>query len=406
MSNRVIDYIESHWDGQIRENREDEGTLIGLPYPYTVSGTSNVFTEIYYWGTFFTNKGLEISGRWELVKSNVDNMLYLVDKYGFMPNSNRTWHLNNSQPPFLSIMVRDVFEHYGDPTWLSTAYRVLLKEYKFWMNERNTEIGLNRYGKHWPKEDEAKKASDFSRRVGVQPEGKTEPELSDHYMVCCESGIDCSPRWGFEGYDYAVVDLNSLLYTFEQNMAFFAKTLGKTEEAAWIAAAEKRAAKMLKYMEKDGVFYDYNVKEGRIKEFFSCACAYPLFSKMVNKQYAECFVKQLPKLELEYGLSYTEKYDFPGEYQWGDRIGWPCMQYFVIKALDNYGFTDEAKRIANKYLALFEKVFDETGSLWEKYNVEEGNDNVSAEYTMPPMMGWTAAAYLSCKRYIDEGIID
>ena len=43
-------------------------------------------------------------------------------------------------------------------------------------------------------------------------------------------------------------------------------------------------------------------------------------------------------------------------------------------------------------------VFDETGNLWEKYNVVEGNTEVCAEnYGMPVMMGWTAGAYLSLK---------
>lgn len=46
-----------------------------------------------------------------------------------------------------------------------------------------------------------------------------------------------------------------------------------------------------------------------------------------------------------------------------------------------------------------EKVFEETGNLWEKYNVVEGNINVSNEYEMPAMMGWTAGVYLELKEY-------
>ena len=405
MANRVIEYIESKWNDVIRENREDDGTLIGLPYPYIVSGIADKFKEMYYWGTFFTNRGLEITGRWDLVKNNTDNMLYLVDKFGFMPNGNRTYYLKNSQPPFLSIMVRDVFEHYGDPTWLASAYRVLCKEYKFWQTKRMTSVGLNQYGGHFSDDQIEEKAASFAKRVGMRPENKTDRELADHYIICCESGIDCSARWEFDGPDYAQVDLNSLLYIFEQNMAFFAKTLGEADEAAWIAAAEKRRSRMLKYMDKDGVFYDYNVKTGEVNQFFTCASVYPLFANMVNKTYAENFVKNLGKLELEYGVSYTEKHNFPGEYQWDTKIGWPCIQYLLVKALDNNGYPKVAERIAEKYLGLVEKVFDETGTLWEKYNIEEGNDNVSAEYTMPPILGWTAAAYLVFNNYLETGKI-
>ena len=33
MSEKVKKFIESHWDECIKENREDEDTLIGMPYP-------------------------------------------------------------------------------------------------------------------------------------------------------------------------------------------------------------------------------------------------------------------------------------------------------------------------------------------------------------------------------------
>ena len=71
----------------------------------------------------------------------------------------------------------------------------------------------------------------------------------------------------------------------------------------------------------------------------------------------------------------------------------------MIKALANYGYMGDAKRIAEKYTSLVEKVFKETGRLWEKYNVAEGNINVNQEHNnkskMPEMMGWSAGVYLS-----------
>lgn len=46
-------------------------------------------------------------------KNNTEDMLYLVDRYGYMPNGSRTWYLNRSQPPFLCMMVDRVFEQTG-----------------------------------------------------------------------------------------------------------------------------------------------------------------------------------------------------------------------------------------------------------------------------------------------------
>ena len=121
MSEKVIQFISSHWDDCIKENMKDNGTLIGLPYPYTVPAVGH-FDEMYYWDTYFTNKGLEIEGRFAQAKNNTDNMLYLVNRFGYMPNGNRTYYLKNSQPPFLSIMVGDVYRHYNDKAWLTGAF--------------------------------------------------------------------------------------------------------------------------------------------------------------------------------------------------------------------------------------------------------------------------------------------
>lgn len=68
-------YIESEFEKTIRNNTGNVGSLIGLPYPYTVPCPDNMFLEMYYWDTYFTNVGLISEGRVELAKSNVDNML-------------------------------------------------------------------------------------------------------------------------------------------------------------------------------------------------------------------------------------------------------------------------------------------------------------------------------------------
>ena len=133
----VNDYIEFNWDSVIRECREDGEQHLGLPYPFTVPAVGK-FETLYYWDTYFTNVGLMLDGREALAKNNVDNMLYLVDKLGFMPNSTGTYHLDHSQPPFLSIMVRETYACYQDKKWLASAYKTLCREYEFWMTQRST----------------------------------------------------------------------------------------------------------------------------------------------------------------------------------------------------------------------------------------------------------------------------
>jgi len=141
----VREFIRNSWDAVVRFNPNDSLTLIGLPYPYTVPCVAGTFQELYYWDTYFTCEGLAADGRTELAKNNVDDMLYLVDRFGYMPNGSRTWYLNRSQPPYLAMAVDRIFRATGDREWLARALGTLEREYAFWMTERMTPIGLNRY---------------------------------------------------------------------------------------------------------------------------------------------------------------------------------------------------------------------------------------------------------------------
>ena len=120
-------FIKNSWDKCIRYQPEDDGTLIGLPKPYTVPCIEERFQEMYYWDTYFTNLGLLCSNRVEQAKNNAENMSFLIHKYGFMPNGNRTWYLTRSQPPFFSKTVRDIFDITNDKDWLNEMYPALIK---------------------------------------------------------------------------------------------------------------------------------------------------------------------------------------------------------------------------------------------------------------------------------------
>ena len=70
MSNtKVKNYIEKHWNETIKFNPNDNDTLLGLPFPYCVPSVGN-FDEMYYWDTYFTDKGLAISGKMYQVRNN------------------------------------------------------------------------------------------------------------------------------------------------------------------------------------------------------------------------------------------------------------------------------------------------------------------------------------------------
>jgi len=56
------------------------------------------------------------------------------------------------------------------------------------------------------------------------------------------------------------------------------------------------------------------------------------------------------------------------------------------------GFTADARRIAEKYLATAKRLFEETGQLWEKTNALTV-EVAGGEYKAAPMLGWSTGVY-------------
>ena len=140
-------YIFEKWPQTVRETPlgsvGEEERLIALPRPYTVPCTDTHFQELYYWDTYFTNRGLLLSGHLPIVLDNIENFIHLIDTYGFIPNGSHKSMLNRSQPPFFGLMVRDVYAQTGDKKWLSRCVKALEKEYDFWESKRKSKNGLN-----------------------------------------------------------------------------------------------------------------------------------------------------------------------------------------------------------------------------------------------------------------------
>ena len=112
-------------------------------------------------------------------KKNVDNILYMIGKFGYMPNGTHKALLNRSQPPYSSMMARSVYERSADKEWLAAAYPVLEKEYGFWMSRRLAPNGLNRYG-HCATDEEL---TGFYGAIA----GRLRTDRSETICVCIQS---------------------------------------------------------------------------------------------------------------------------------------------------------------------------------------------------------------------------
>lgn len=406
---KVRDYITENWPRTVKVQVEDSLHIIGLPKPYNVPCVDGGhFREMYYWDTFFTNVGLIEEGNVPQAKNNIDNILFLIDRYGFMPNGSLKPFLNRSQPPYASMMVRDIYESTKDKKWLANACQILEKEYySFWMQKRMAPNGLNFYSNN-ATDKECIEFYDFlfqrfpDFNPGQRIDVADKIRIGSHFLAEAESGWDFSPRFNSEAEYFNPIDLNSNLYIYEKNFAFFYSELGKSGVNNWLEKAFNRKKLINKYCfnPDDGLFYDYNYEKNYLSKVFSAASLSVLFAGIATEEQALIMKNELSKLEFKHGISACEPGPRKYTYQWDYPNGWAALHYITIKGLDNYGYKQDAKRIAKKYVNTVVQNFKKTNNLWEKYNVKEGDLSVSSEYEMPPFIGWTAGIFVYASNYL------
>ena len=142
--------------GDVRPEELPAAGLLYLPYPYVVPGGR--FNEMYGWDSYFIVLGLEADHQEALAKDMVDNFLFEIENYGAVLNANRTYYLSRSQPPFLTSMIRAVYENPASfpstpqgrtdaRAWLVRAYTLAEKDYSTWTRPEHKAgtTGLARY---------------------------------------------------------------------------------------------------------------------------------------------------------------------------------------------------------------------------------------------------------------------
>ena len=154
--------------------------------------------------------------------------------------------------------------------------------------------------------------------------------------------------------------------------------------------------KRLMWDDKSGLFLDYNFAEDKISTCKTTASFYPLFANLATKEEAARAVAFLPELESEYGVSCGKEEDSRG-CQWDYPNIWAPQQYIVYRALMNYGYTQDALRIAEKYVKLIDRNYEKTNCLWEKYSSLTGSiaEREYVEQSDTKMIGWTAGVYIA-----------
>jgi alpha,alpha-trehalase len=416
----VVEHIESLWPVLTRQPDEKRGSLIPLPHSYIVPGGR--FGEIYYWDSYFTMLGLHVSARHEMIESMVKNFTHLINEVGFIPNGNRTYYLGRSQPPFYSLMVKLLAEIRGEQVLLEYL-PALEKEYKFWMKGSETLNDESKAAFHvvrmpdgelmnrfWDT-NETPRPESYREDVGLAHQSKQNANtLYRNLRAGAESGWDYSSRWFADGKsfdtihtsDIIPVDLNCLLFHLEQTLA---KAYGVNNEnnksKQYSAFAEKRKQAILKYFwdEQLRFYLDYDLATGKQTASYSLAAVSPLYFNIAKAEHATGVAVVIKEKFLQSGGVVTTL-ENTGQ-QWDYPNGWAPLQWMTIVGLENYGFNDLAKNIAQRWIKLNDDVYKRSGKLMEKYNVVDTHlEAGGGEYEGQDGFGWTNGVLLALiKKY-------
>ena len=399
--------------------------LLYLPKPYVVPGGR--FNEMYGWDSYFIQTGLLRDGMVALARDMADNFLYEVRNYGKVLNANRTYYLSRSQPPFLTEMLLNVYRREHDRKWLAAALPEIESYYQYWTTapHQTPETGLSRY---------------FDLGDGPAPEvlaserdsqGRSHYELATQYFrthqvtdydvrqyydsarnqltslfykgdrSMRESGFDPSARFGPFSADiihYNPVCLNSLLYVMEKQTAEIFRLLDRPAEATvWEARASERAGRMnrLLWDEQDGLYYDYNFSQKMLRPYPFLTTFYPLWAGIATPRQAARIQANLKRFERPGGL--VTSTNRSGD-QWDAPFGWAPLEWLAIDGLRRFGYKSDADRITREFLSLGFSEYRRTGSIVEKYDVENRTSDLRGQiqfgYRSNEVgFGWTNAAF-------------
>ena len=64
----------------------------------------------------------------------------MVKTYGLVPNGGRIYYTKRSQPPFLTLMMKEYIDKTADVQFLRTQLDTLVRELDFWETRRSVEV--------------------------------------------------------------------------------------------------------------------------------------------------------------------------------------------------------------------------------------------------------------------------
>ncbi|KAL1494130.1 hypothetical protein ABEB36_009776 [Hypothenemus hampei] len=392
-------------------------SLIPVPNGFIIPGGR--FKELYYWDSYWIIEGLLISDMDKTAKGMIENLLFMVEKYGFIPNGGRIYYLNRSQPPLLTLMANIYLEKTKDLAFIHKNIALLDKELTYWIEKKTIDINFNgnlyRMA-HYQSESNTPRPESYIEDINTCSYFDTIKSQEHCYQGLksgAESGWDFSSRWFFDheggirtnlthidAQRVVPVDLNAFLCVSFAILSSFYMQLGDAESAQkWAALFEQwlNSIQEVLYNEEDGIWYDFDLTLSRPRKIFYPSNFAPLWAGTYNpifkKEYGRRAATYFNRMEIaQFKGGIPTSLDGNNE-QWDMPNAWPPLQEIVILGLWNTGEKQArkiAKYSAERWLEANLRGFNEQNAMFEKYDsTRVGQYGGGGEYEVQKGFGWT-----------------
>lgn len=415
-----------------------------MPNPFIIPGGR--FREIYYWDSFFIIKGLLASRMLDTVRGMIENMQYLVESFGFVPNGNRVYYLNRSQPPLLTWCAYAYYNETKDTKFLESILPTLKKEMDFFQSNRSLQM------EGWP--------SPLYRYhlVATQPRPESyreDIESAEEYenpvdkcrlwgdiAAAAESGQDFSSRWfeqsgphaqkmsGTRTSQIVPVDLNAIICGNLRMMSEMYAVLGNAEQANLCGKTYENMRTTIEkvlWSEEHGIWFDFDLRSNARSEIFHDTNLFPMVTGAYHVNYdgrrtteylrnsgVLAFPGGIPCSLIPTGLFQLQRSEancLSGQ-QWDFPNAWAPTSWVIIMGLFEVGQEEIALELAQKWVRKNYNMWKGNGgSMFEKvspycqpgitpafqYNVVSPCGKAAGgggEYEMQEGFGWTNGVIL------------
>ena len=186
------------------------------------------------------------------------------------------------------------------------------------------------------------------------------------------------------------------MYKLESTLAKICATEGDRHAADYYRARSEKRERLLQTMffdDETGMFVDLALPDLQSTGVLSLAAAYPLFFGIATPEQGARVAHRIHADFLQPGGWSVTLYD-TGQ-QWDSPNGWAPMQWITYCGLERYGFYDEARIGATRWVENNIAAYRQHGRLLEKYNVKtSGLAGAGGEYRVQDGFGWTNAVLL------------